>query len=224
VKPRYFIGVDGGATRCRARLRDAFGRMLAQAIGPAADIYVDFEAGISVVRDVVDQTIVKADLAAAAQAQFALGLGLADVADSDDAKRVADALSGWARVEAANDAVTACIGANGAGDGGPRLRLGLHLDEAASSVEGRGRTRRRARGRAAESASGAGRASGRKRQLRAYRTLKLKIPASPVRPHFVKARVKVRVHPDGAHALFHGHRCIGRYDPNGAIRDAKNAA
>ena len=58
----------------------------------------------------------------------------------------------------------------------------------------------------------------------AYRTLKLQIPETPMRPHFVKARVKVHVYPDGSHALFHGPRCIGRYDQNGAIRDAKNAA
>ena len=58
----------------------------------------------------------------------------------------------------------------------------------------------------------------------AYRTLKLQIPESPMRPHFVKARVKVHVYSDGSHALFHGPRCIGRYDQNGTIRDAKNAA
>ena len=57
-----------------------------------------------------------------------------------------------------------------------------------------------------------------------FRTLKLQIPESPMRPHFVKARVKVHVYPDGSHAVFHGPRCIGRYDENGAIRDAKNAA
>lgn len=57
-----------------------------------------------------------------------------------------------------------------------------------------------------------------------YRTLKLQIPESPMRAHFVKARVKVHVYPDGSHALFHGPRCIGRYDDKGAIKDAKNAA
>jgi len=57
-----------------------------------------------------------------------------------------------------------------------------------------------------------------------YRTLKLQIPPSPMRPHFVRARVKVHLYPDGSCALFHGPRCIGRYDENGAIRDAKNAA
>jgi len=60
-----------------------------------------------------------------------------------------------------------------------------------------------------------------------YRTLKLQIPESPMRPHFVKARVKVHVYADGSHALFHGPRCIGRYDEKGALRqpdDTKNAA
>jgi hypothetical protein len=52
-----------------------------------------------------------------------------------------------------------------------------------------------------------------------YRTLKLQIPESPMRPHFVRARVKVHVYSDGSHALFHGPRCIGRYE-NGAIRDS----
>jgi transposase len=57
-----------------------------------------------------------------------------------------------------------------------------------------------------------------------YRTLKLQIPESPMRPHFVKARVKVHVYCDGSHAVFHGPRCIGRYDEKGAIRNAKKAA
>jgi transposase len=57
-----------------------------------------------------------------------------------------------------------------------------------------------------------------------YRTLKLQIPESPMRPHLVKARVKVHVYPDGSHALFHGPRCIGRYDDKGEVENVKNAA
>jgi len=53
-----------------------------------------------------------------------------------------------------------------------------------------------------------------------YRTLKLQIPESPMGPHFVRARVKVHVYPDGSHALFHGPRCIGRYDEKGRLKDA----
>ena len=57
-----------------------------------------------------------------------------------------------------------------------------------------------------------------------FRTLKLQIPPSPMRPHFVKARVKVHVYPDGSHAVFHGPRCIGRYDEKGGLRETKHAA
>lgn len=52
-----------------------------------------------------------------------------------------------------------------------------------------------------------------------YHKLKLQIPPSPLRPHFVRATVKVREYPDGSLALFHGPRCIGRYDANGGLRE-----
>ncbi len=48
-----------------------------------------------------------------------------------------------------------------------------------------------------------------------FNRLKLQIPASPLRAHFVKARVKVRQYHDGTHAIFHGPRCLGRYDRRG---------
>ena len=57
-----------------------------------------------------------------------------------------------------------------------------------------------------------------------FNRLKLQIPASPLRPHFVKARVKVRQYPDGTHAIFHGPRCLGRYDKSGAFEDDKMVA
>jgi transposase len=54
-----------------------------------------------------------------------------------------------------------------------------------------------------------------------YNRLKLQIPESPLRPHFVKANVKVRQYHDGTHAIFHGPRCLGRYDQKGAIAPDK---
>ena len=52
-----------------------------------------------------------------------------------------------------------------------------------------------------------------------FNRLKLQIPASPLRAHFVKARVKVRQYHDGTHAIFHGPRCLGRYDKMGACAE-----
>ena len=54
--------------------------------------------------------------------------------------------------------------------------------------------------------------------------LKLQIPPSPLRAHFVKARVKVRQYPDGGYAIFHGPKCLGRYDRKGDRREEKSAA
>ena len=48
-----------------------------------------------------------------------------------------------------------------------------------------------------------------------YENRKLQIPASPLRPHFVRATVKVHQYPDGNLAIFHGRRCLGRYDSAG---------
>jgi transposase len=62
-----------------------------------------------------------------------------------------------------------------------------------------------------------------------FNRLKLQIPASPLRAHFVKARVKVRQYPDGTYAVFHGQRRLGRYDAAGkaieeTTENAKQAA
>ena len=51
----------------------------------------------------------------------------------------------------------------------------------------------------------------------AYNGLRLQLPASPARAHYVKARVKVRHYPDGALAVFHGPRLLARYDAAGRL-------
>ena len=43
----------------------------------------------------------------------------------------------------------------------------------------------------------------------------LQIPATPARHHYVKATVRVHEYPDGTLALFHGPRCLARYNANG---------
>ena len=50
----------------------------------------------------------------------------------------------------------------------------------------------------------------------AYAGLRLQLPQTPLRPHYVKARVKVRQYPDATLAVFHGPRCIARYSAQGS--------
>ena len=49
----------------------------------------------------------------------------------------------------------------------------------------------------------------------AYDGLRLQLPQSPARAHYVKARVKVREYPDQTLAVFHGPRLLARYDAAG---------
>jgi len=117
----YFLGVDGGATRCRARLRAASGALLAQTSGPAANIYVDYPGALAAVRSAIAQALREAGLSPAGARGVAVGLGLAGLSTGAEAARiVADlsAVEGVASVHAANDAVTACLGAHRGADGG----------------------------------------------------------------------------------------------------------
>jgi transposase len=57
----------------------------------------------------------------------------------------------------------------------------------------------------------------------------LQIPADRHRRHYVKCQVRVHEYPDGSLALFHGPRCLARYDRDGKLADqttrpAPNAA
>jgi transposase len=49
----------------------------------------------------------------------------------------------------------------------------------------------------------------------AYERRQLQLPESPARPHYVKAKVKVREYPDGTLAVFHGPRRLARYSAQG---------
>ena len=114
---RYFLGIDGGATRCRARLRDSAGAVLAEAAGPAANIYVDYVRAVDVVRKAIFEIFRAAPHAKPA----ALGLGLAGLSTGGEADRIIADLSrldGIASVRAANDVVAACLGAHAGADGG----------------------------------------------------------------------------------------------------------
>ena len=57
-----------------------------------------------------------------------------------------------------------------------------------------------------------------------YRGLSLQIPPSPIRPHFVKLRVRVHDYPDGTLAIFHGPRCLARHRADGSPLDHDQTA
>jgi hypothetical protein len=57
-----------------------------------------------------------------------------------------------------------------------------------------------------------------------WRGLSLQIPASPLRPHFVRAMVRVHEYPDGQLAIFHRPHRLADYDPEGKPCDGAKLA
>ena len=53
--------------------------------------------------------------------------------------------------------------------------------------------------------------------------IKLQLPESRLRPHYVKARVRVHEYPDGTLAVFHGPRPIARYTAAGDLTERGKA-
>lgn len=57
-----------------------------------------------------------------------------------------------------------------------------------------------------------------------WRTLRLQIPPTPLRAHFVKASVRVHEYPDGSLAVFLGPNRLADYDATGALIEPKRKA
>jgi hypothetical protein len=57
-----------------------------------------------------------------------------------------------------------------------------------------------------------------------WRTLSLQLPPSRLRPHFVKAVVRVHEYPDGTIAVFLGPHRLADYQPDGTIVETKRQA
>jgi transposase len=51
----------------------------------------------------------------------------------------------------------------------------------------------------------------------AWRRLRLQIPPGPIRPHYVRAMVRVHEYPDGQLAIFHGPHRLADYRPDGRL-------
>lgn len=56
-----------------------------------------------------------------------------------------------------------------------------------------------------------------------YQGLPLQIPQDAHRLHYVRATVRVHEYPDGTLAVFHGPRCLARYQADGRLIDVRHA-
>jgi N-acetylglucosamine kinase-like BadF-type ATPase len=115
---QFYIGVDGGGTRCRARIEDAEGHLLGQgAAGPAAT-RIGIDRSMQAVRTASEAAAIDAGLSPTALAHASVGVGLAGI----DRKGAREALLSFPhpfrKLVYASDANVACLGAHRGHDGG----------------------------------------------------------------------------------------------------------
>lgn len=110
-----FLGIDGGGSRCRARIRRADGAVLGEATGGPSNIYQDFGGALDTIIATSNEAAVTAGLKTTA---LHAGLGLAGIVTSVGKEKIEGAGLPFASVSVDNDAYSACIGAFSGGDGG----------------------------------------------------------------------------------------------------------
>jgi glucosamine kinase len=111
----YFLGIDGGGSRCRARIRNLSGTLLGEAVGGSSNIYLSFDGALANIISTAEEAAGKAGLKTI---ELHAGLGLAGIVTSKGAEKIIAANLPFASVTADNDAYVACVGAFAGGDGG----------------------------------------------------------------------------------------------------------
>ena len=111
----YFLGIDGGGSRCRVRIRNLDSKLLGEAVGGSSNIYLSFDGALANILATAEEAAAKAGLKTI---ELHAGLGLAGIVTSKGADKIVAAKLPFASVIADNDAYVACVGAFSGGDGG----------------------------------------------------------------------------------------------------------
>lgn len=75
----FFLGIDGGGTKCKARLEDAQGNLLAEAIAGPANAARDLTGSVMAVLEASEKAIVKANIKGLTLNKIHAGIGLAGI-------------------------------------------------------------------------------------------------------------------------------------------------
>lgn len=111
------LGIDGGATRCCARLSNGQGDTLAEAEAGPANLALDGVQARKSLAAVVAQALQRAGLTAADLRHCHAGLGLAGAGDAQPRAQLVADLPPFAAAHIATDAHIAWLGAHGGADG-----------------------------------------------------------------------------------------------------------
>ena len=115
---QFFIGIDGGASSCRARLRDLEGNLLGEGYSGPANIHLDLDLAKESIRAASRAAIRAAGLDERVLHRAHAGLGLAGAGLKGACEQLRAGLNSFASTVVSTDAYIAWLGAHRGGKGG----------------------------------------------------------------------------------------------------------
>jgi glucosamine kinase len=113
-----FLGVDGGATRCRARLCAPTGAKLGEGAAGPANIRLDMDGSVAAVLEATEKCLRSAGLSSADVPRISACLALAGATEPNNLATAQARTFPFAHTIITSDARAACVGAHGDADGG----------------------------------------------------------------------------------------------------------
>ena len=113
----FFIGIDGGATSCRARIRDMDGSLLGEGESGPANIHSNFRVARESIRLACEAALQSAALREESLQYSHAGLGLAGAGIKSACDRLLSQKMPFASMVLETDAYAAWLGAHQGGDG-----------------------------------------------------------------------------------------------------------
>src|SRR5918997_1105858 len=112
-----FLGIDGGGTKCRARLRDAQGNLLGEGTGGPSNLRLDPDLVWNSILGACREALSQAGLPEDRLKQVHAGMGAAGAGQTSAVERLLSRPHPFASFEIDTDAHTAWLGAFNGGDG-----------------------------------------------------------------------------------------------------------
>ena len=113
----YYVGIDGGGTSCRARIRDEAGQLIGEGKSGSANILLGVEVAMTSIIDAIAQAATIGGLTETDFASMHVGLALAGAEQKSAWQDFMAQPHPFASVVLNTDAYGACIGAHNGDDG-----------------------------------------------------------------------------------------------------------
>lgn len=136
----YYVGIDGGGTSCRARIRDSIGGLLGEAKSGSANILLGVDVAMSSILQAINEAAIQGGLSEVDFSQMHVGLALAGAEQKSAWQAFMDQKHPFASMTLNTDAYGACIGAHNGDNGAIMIAgtgsCGIYLQDGQQHVVG----------------------------------------------------------------------------------------